>query len=55
MGALWLVGTNNLWIVCRRHAGAETIHRLSRAWGASSQEDLLQLRIIASEFLVRLA
>src|SRR5947207_10896937 len=55
MGALCPVCTNNLGIVWGRHADAEKIHRLSHACRASSQEDLLQLRIVASELLVRLA
>src|SRR5258706_7316466 len=55
MGVIWEGSGRNLWIRTNRDAGRQNAHRLyrpSRGLPHSSQEDLLELRIIARELLV---
>src|ERR1043165_5041626 len=55
MGAKAWFRNGNLWTKRPSGQGAETIHSLYMDSSCSSQQDLLQLRVIARELLIRLA
>src|SRR5690349_15550829 len=56
MGTEWPAAKFSLWITRPSRRDAEMIHRFFMGSGRlSSEQDLLQLRVVAGEFLVRLA
>src|ERR1700750_2744325 len=55
MGAKSPANSRSLWMETGFAAGPDFIHRLFMSSPSSSQQDLLQLRVVAREFLVALA